>query len=59
MKSPLIQMSDVIRRAAETRAAFYRMKAAQKMGFISRNLSIITIAGITLFLLVIINIGMI
>jgi hypothetical protein len=50
-------MSDVIRRAAETRAAIIKLKASQKMNFISRNLSILTIAGITLVLLVIINIG--
>ena len=56
MKSTFIHIGDVIKRAAETRAAVIKLKAAQKMGFISRNLSIITIAGITLFLLVIINI---
>jgi hypothetical protein len=50
-------MSDVIKRAAETRAAMIKFKAAQKISFISRNLSILTIAGITLVLLVIINIG--
>jgi len=50
-------MSDVIKRAAETKAAIIKLKAAQKIGFISRNLSIIAIAGITLVLLVIINIG--
>lgn len=50
-------MSDLIKRAAETKAAIIKLKAAQKIGFISRNLSIITIAGITLVLLVIINIG--
>ena len=57
MKSTFIHMSDVIKRAAETKAALIKLKAAQKMGFISRNLSILTIAGITLVLLVIINIG--
>ncbi len=57
MKSTLIHIGDVIKRAAETRAAILKLKAAEKMSFLSRNLSIIAIAGITLFLLVIINIG--
>jgi hypothetical protein len=57
MKSTFNHMSDVIKRAAETRAAMIKLRAAQKIGFISRNLSILTIAGITLVLLVIINIG--
>lgn len=50
-------MSEVIKRAAETKAAVLKLKAAQQMGFVSRNLSIITVAGITVILLVIVNLG--
>jgi hypothetical protein len=57
MKSTLIQMSEVIKRAAETKAAVLKLKAAQQMDFVSRNLSIITVAGITIILLVIVNLG--
>ncbi len=57
MKSTLIHMGDVIKRAAETKAAVLKLKAAQQVSFLARNLSIVTIAGITVILLVIINLG--
>jgi len=57
MKSTLMQMSEVIKRAAETKAAVVKLKAAQQMGFVSRNFSIVAIAGITVMLLVILNLG--
>ncbi len=50
-------MGDVIKRAAETKAAVLKLKAAQQVSFLARNLSIVTIAGITVILLVIINLG--
>jgi hypothetical protein len=57
MKSTFLQIGEVIKRAADTKAAIIKLKTAEQMNFITRNLSIITIAGITLVLLVIINIG--
>lgn len=57
MKYTFNYIGDVIKRAAETRASLIKMRAAEKMGFVSRNLSIIAIAGITVVLLLILNIS--
>ncbi len=52
MKSTLNQIGDIIVRAAETRAAMFKFKTAQQVGFLSADIiSIMAIAGITILIL--------
>ena len=52
MKSTLNQIGDIIVRAAETRAAMFKLKSAQKTVFLSADIiSIMAIAGITILIL--------